>query len=852
MLFGIQEPVSAAIWHLLNTYNIEDAIFLAERLHAEVKSEESIFLLATCYFRDGQKEHALHTLEKLKRPSPKSCILLARCYLEQKEFRRVQPLLIGNSAPPPEEVNKKYQSDTGMAYWLIGESLRRSNMQSDSLEFFLLSLQFNPYLWSSLHALCEAGHPVNLDQFYIADNCPVFCSEVPYIAVPRSSSSESVISPEFPSEQRDSLLYPPLPLPMESADDRAKKSQIRGVAMKLSFDSAFYGDKNIEKKSALLSPCTSGSPATPCFGYLPHLSTPDLQEDTLGLERSGGNVSWLVRQLKETHLFSSYHTPSPQAFPHESSLLKAPLIPKPMDVPRSEAASPSEIRSLAAPAPPSNPEFRTPDPPPSRFGRKRDVKFASAAPENEPKHKIRRQDPSQGQKAAEHRPVTRSFRKQDVSPQTHGHTPSESRLPLPSKLALKPRRGNKPDQSKLVKSTTINQIPNAPTPSHDTPASSMDHSVLLDQGQTEEFNSALMANLQSVVNLLRQLAQAYILLYRFECSAAVSAFRELPERHYRTPWVLCQVAKAHFEQANYKLSCEVFDTVRHMDPDHVTDMDIYSTALWHLQRDVELCVLSEELADCWYLSPQAWCAKGNCLSILKEHEDAIKFFRRATQVAPRFVYAYTLLGHEYLCNEDLSNARKSFRIAATINPRHYNAWFGLGMISLREENFPLAQTHFSTANSINGSNCMINCRLAKVKHSLNQSAEALLYLEKARKLNPKNPVPLYHKGSILFDLNRPQEALNVLEELVKMVPREALVHYLMGRVYQKLGKKFEAKLKFSWALSIDPNNREIRDAQNSLNQPAPLTDETTPPNSGFNIFIDPMPETPTPDENNHM
>ena len=353
-----------------------------------------------------------------------------------------------------------------------------------------------------------------------------------------------------------------------------------------------------------------------------------------------------------------------------------------------------------------------------------------------------------------------------------------------------------------------------------------------------------------MVSLLLQLATAYSYLSRFELSAAATAFEELPENQFQTPWVLCQLAKAHFEKANYKTACDLFENVRSLDCDHVTDMDVYSTALWHLQKDVELSALSEELADSWYLAPQAWCARGNCLSLNKEHEDAIKYFRRATQIAPRFVYAYTLLGHEYLCTEDLSNARKSFRTAATINPRHYNAYFGLGMISLREENFQMAEIHFNKANSINGSSCIICSRLAKVKHSLRRSSEALTYLERARKLDPKNPVPLYHKATILLDLNRPQEALDILENLTKMVPREALVHFLMGKVYQKLGKKYEAKLKYSWALSIDPNNREIRDAQNSLNNPC-SNQEGTPPNSGFDIFIDPMPEAPTPDENNH-
>ena len=47
----IQEPVQAALWHCLNHYAYSDAIFLAERLYAEVNTDESLFLLATCYYQ---------------------------------------------------------------------------------------------------------------------------------------------------------------------------------------------------------------------------------------------------------------------------------------------------------------------------------------------------------------------------------------------------------------------------------------------------------------------------------------------------------------------------------------------------------------------------------------------------------------------------------------------------------------------------------------------------------------------------------------------------------------------------------------------------------------------------------
>ena len=82
MLFGIQEQVRATIWYLLNNFNSEDALFLAEWLHPEVNSEESSFLLDTCYFRDGRKEHVKKYTGRADVHSPKCNLLLARYYLD--------------------------------------------------------------------------------------------------------------------------------------------------------------------------------------------------------------------------------------------------------------------------------------------------------------------------------------------------------------------------------------------------------------------------------------------------------------------------------------------------------------------------------------------------------------------------------------------------------------------------------------------------------------------------------------------------------------------------------------------------------------------------------------------------
>ena len=62
---------------------------------------------------------------------------------------------------------------------------------------------------------------------------------------------------------------------------------------------------------------------------------------------------------------------------------------------------------------------------------------------------------------------------------------------------------------------------------------------------------------------------------------------------------------------------------------------------------------------------------------MQEHEAALRYFQRATQLDPGFAYAYTLSGHEYFACEDFEQARKLYETALSVDRRHYNAWCAL-------------------------------------------------------------------------------------------------------------------------------------------------------------------------------
>lgn len=281
--------------------------------------------------------------------------------------------------------------------------------------------------------------------------------------------------------------------------------------------------------------------------------------------------------------------------------------------------------------------------------------------------------------------------------------------------------------------------------------------------------------------LLRDLGQAYMNLAQFECATAIEQLYALPPNQFNTSWVSCLLGLAYFEMADYEKSAKYFAEVHEKDPYRLKFMDIYSTALWHLQKEVALSALAQDLINLDKNSPITWCVSGNCFSLHKEHDTAIKFFQRAVQVDPNFPYAYTLLGHEYITTEELDKAMSCFRNAIRLDSRHYNAWFGIGTIYSKQERYHLAEMNYAKALSINSKSSVILCHIGVVQHALKETEKALATFNTAVASNPKSPLCKFHRGSIYFALGRHAEALKELEELKQIVPKESLVYYLIGK-----------------------------------------------------------------------
>ncbi|CAM0909974.1 unnamed protein product [Alopecurus aequalis] len=341
-------------------------------------------------------------------------------------------------------------------------------------------------------------------------------------------------------------------------------------------------------------------------------------------------------------------------------------------------------------------------------------------------------------------------------------------------------------------------------------------------------DSKLASGIRELLGLLRTLGEGYRLSCLFKCQEALDVYRKLPEPQFNTGWVLCQVGKAYFELVDYLEADHFFELAHRLSPCTLHGMDIYSTVLYHLNEEMRISYLAQELISVDRLSPQAWCAVGNCFALRKDHETALKNFQRAVQIDPRVAYAHTLCGHEYSALEDYENSVKFYRCALQVDERHYNAWYGLGVVYLRQEKFELAEHHFRRAFQINPRSSVLMCYLGMALHALKRNEDALEMMDKAIFSDKKNPLPKYQKALILVGLKKYPEALDELERLREVAPRESSMYALMGKIYKQLNILDKAVFSFGTALDLKPPAADlaiIKAAMEKVHLPDDLMDD---------------------------
>ena len=313
--------------------------------------------------------------------------------------------------------------------------------------------------------------------------------------------------------------------------------------------------------------------------------------------------------------------------------------------------------------------------------------------------------------------------------------------------------------------------------------------------------------LQWLLDLFLKLGTGYFMLSHYQCQDALKIFASINTSQRETPWVLAQIGRAHYEQASYHDAEKTFARIKTIAPSRLEDTEVYSTTLWHLKNEIDLAFLAHEIVEIDRNSPQAWCATGNSFSLQRDHDQALKCFKRATQLDPKFAYAYTLQGHEHVANEEYDKALAAYRSSISAENRHYNAWYGLGKVFERQGKYKEAESHYRTAAQINPTNAVLICCIGMILEKMKNPKAALVQYSKACELSERSALCRFKRARVLMTLNEYERALADLKVLKDIAPDEANVHFLLGRVHKVLKQKGSAIRHFTMALNLDPKVR---------------------------------------------
>ncbi len=152
--------------------------------------------------------------------------------------------------------------------------------------------------------------------------------------------------------------------------------------------------------------------------------------------------------------------------------------------------------------------------------------------------------------------------------------------------------------------------------------------------------------------------------------------------------------------------------------------------------------------------------------------------------------------------KDGDGAIKMFRAAAAANPKEPDVHFGLGYLLWMRKQYPEALVEFQAEVDLNPNHAQALTYLGDCDLVLTHAMLAQPLLEKAIQVDPGIELAHLDLGVIDADAGRQDDALRELTTAEKLAPDDVNAHWHLGRLYQKMGRKDEAKIEFGKTHSL--------------------------------------------------
>ncbi|HVU90055.1 MAG TPA: tetratricopeptide repeat protein [Pirellulales bacterium] len=170
---------------------------------------------------------------------------------------------------------------------------------------------------------------------------------------------------------------------------------------------------------------------------------------------------------------------------------------------------------------------------------------------------------------------------------------------------------------------------------------------------------------------------------------------------------------------------------------------------------------------------------GNDLGTEHKHEQALAYYRKASEVRPDDVLGHLGVANSLYCLNRLDEADDPLSRAAACHPN-------------------------------DGDRCKIDVLLGMVRIAQRRPGEAIEPLRRALAIDSSDPVTLYLYGMALARQGDTAQGVEKLLESIQIRSDLPIAHYELGRALFSLGKPEQAVVHFRKAVELSPNEANYR------------------------------------------
>uniref|UniRef100_A0A8C2IEJ4 dolichyl-phosphate-mannose--protein mannosyltransferase n=1 Tax=Cyprinus carpio TaxID=7962 RepID=A0A8C2IEJ4_CYPCA len=184
---------------------------------------------------------------------------------------------------------------------------------------------------------------------------------------------------------------------------------------------------------------------------------------------------------------------------------------------------------------------------------------------------------------------------------------------------------------------------------------------------------------------------------------------------------------------------------------------------------------------------------------------AVKYYREAVRLHPKYVHAMNNLGNILKERNELEEAEELLSSAVHIQPDFAAAWMNLGIVQNSLKKFDKAEQSYWNAIRFRKKypDCYYN--LGRLYADLNRSIDALNAWRNATMLKPDHSLAWNNMVILLDNTGNLAQAELIGKEALKILPKDHTIMFSLANVLGKQEKYKESEGFFLNALKINPN-----------------------------------------------